>query len=104
MPSLKRLLDEQGDPELLEMFYKNVCQICPLILMYPILFQLRKGSDMARGDDAGNLKFAVVSWVDEIFGPSTPTLKPNLKDERGLNGDHTGRLLCPGEYDWEDIE
>jgi len=59
---------------------------------------------MARGDDAGNLKFAVVSWVDKMFGPSTPALKPNSKDERGLNSDHTGRLLCPGEYDWEDIE
>ena len=59
---------------------------------------------MARGDDAGNLKFAVVSWVDEMFGPSTPALQPNSKDEHGLNGDHTGRLLCPGEYDWEDEE
>lgn len=27
MPSLKRLLDEQSDPELLEMFYKNVRQV-----------------------------------------------------------------------------
>jgi hypothetical protein len=39
---------------------------------------------MARGDDAGNLKQAVIVWVDEIFGSSKPPLKPNSKDERGL--------------------
>ncbi|KIM71549.1 hypothetical protein PILCRDRAFT_82683, partial [Piloderma croceum F 1598] len=65
---------------------------------------LRKGSDMARGDDAGNLKLAVVVWVDEIFGPSQPPLKPTSKDERGLENDNTGRLLCPGEYKWDDAE
>jgi hypothetical protein len=58
---------------------------------------------MARGDDAGNLKLAVVVWVDELFGPSEPALKPNSKDERGLECDNTGRLLCPGEYNWEDL-
>jgi hypothetical protein len=59
---------------------------------------------MARGDDAGNLKLAVVVWVDEIFGPSQPPLKPTSKDERGLENDNTGRLLCPGEYKWDDAE
>jgi hypothetical protein len=59
---------------------------------------------MARGDDAGNLKTAVVVWVDELFGPSDPPLKPNSKEERGLDNDNTGQLLCPGEYQWEDIE
>jgi hypothetical protein len=58
---------------------------------------------MARGDDAGNLKLAVVVWVDELFGPSEPALKPNSKDERSLECDNTGRLLCPGEYNWEDL-
>ncbi|KIM87314.1 hypothetical protein PILCRDRAFT_3812, partial [Piloderma croceum F 1598] len=86
MPVLKKLLDQQTDPELLDSFYRN----------------LRKGSDMARGDDAGNLKLAVVVWVDEIFGPSQPPLKPTSKDECGLENDNTGRLLCPGEYKWDD--
>lgn len=57
---------------------------------------------MARGDDAGNLKSATVTWVDEIFGPSIPALKPNSKDERGLDNVNTGHLLCPIEFDWED--
>jgi hypothetical protein len=64
--------------------------------------QLRKGSDSARGDDAANLKIAVVTWVNDRYGPSTPALKANSKDERGLENDHTGRLLCPGEYSWDD--
>ena len=57
---------------------------------------------MARGDDAGNLKSIVVFWVDEIFGSSTPALKPNSKEERGFQSDSTGCLLCPVEYDWDD--
>jgi hypothetical protein len=58
---------------------------------------------MARGDDTGKLKSAVVEWVNDLYGPSDPPLRANSKDKRGLNGDHTGRLLCPGEYDWDDM-
>lgn len=64
--------------------------------------KLRIGSDAARGDDAGNLKIAVVEWVDALYGPSVPQLKPGSKDERGLDNDSTGRLLCPSEYNWDD--
>ena len=73
------------------------------IYLFQWLLQLRKGSDMACGDDAGSLKSAVVTWVNESFGPSVPALKTNSKDERGLESDHTGRLLCPGEFDWGDL-
>jgi hypothetical protein len=83
---LVKTLTEQGDTDSLEALYKN----------------LRKGSDMARGDDAGNLKAAVITWVNDLYGPSTPALRANSKDERGLDNVNTGRLLCPGEYDWED--
>jgi len=83
---LKRLIDTQTNPELLKSLFRN----------------LRKGSDMARGDDAGNLKHAVVSWVDDLFGPSEPALKANQKDERGFECNNTGRLLCPTEWDWDD--
>ena len=58
---------------------------------------------MARGDDTGKLKFAVVEWVNDLYGASQPALRANSKDERGLFSDHTGRLLCPGEYDWGDV-
>lgn len=57
---------------------------------------------MARGDDAGGLKRAVASWLLELFGPSTPAIKPHSKDERVFENMNCGRLLCPGEYDWDD--
>jgi hypothetical protein len=67
-------------------------------------FKLRKGSDKARGDDAGNLKSAVVTWVNDLYSLSTPTLRADLKTERGLENDHTGRLICPAEFDWDDTK
>lgn len=63
--------------------------------------KLRKGSDMAHGDDSSKLKLAAVEWVDRRFGPSEPKLRPNSKFEQGFDNDHTGRLLWPGEYSWD---
>ncbi|KZP28583.1 hypothetical protein FIBSPDRAFT_728905, partial [Athelia psychrophila] len=63
---------------------------------------LLKGGDMARGDDASTLKVMVVIWLYEIFGPSIPNLVSSSKDGRGLHNDHTGRLICPGEFNWDD--
>jgi len=80
---LVKNLVEDSSTETLEALYKN----------------LRKGSDNTRGDDAGGLKAIVVTWVNDRYGPSTPALKANSKVERGLDNDHTGCLLCPGEYD-----
>jgi hypothetical protein len=57
---------------------------------------------MARGDDTGSLKIAIVEWVNTIFGVSTPPLQSKYKDRRGLDNDHCGRLLCPAEFDWDD--
>lgn len=59
---------------------------------------------MARGDDASTLKVLVIGWVQEMFGVSVPVLVPNSKAGRGLYNDHTGRLLCPIEFDWENEE
>lgn len=59
---------------------------------------------MARGDDTCSLKAALVTWINEIHGASVPPLRCSTKAERGLDNDHTGRLLCPAEYDWDDME
>lgn len=59
---------------------------------------------MARGDDASTLKGMVVAWLYETFGPSIPSLVSNVKDGRGLHNAHTGRLLRPSEFDWDDEE
>ena len=46
----------------------------------------------------------MITWVNDRYGPSIPALKASSKAERGLDNDHTGRLLCPGEYEWDDAE
>jgi hypothetical protein len=58
---------------------------------------------MARGDDAGNLKVSIVTWVNDLYGPSKPHLRIDSKIERGLENDHTGRLISPAEFSWDDI-
>jgi hypothetical protein len=102
IPLLKHLRDN-GDAEALAALYKNVCGIQVATVAPNETLQLRQGADMARGDDTGKLKFAVVEWVNDLYGVSVPPLRTNSKDERGLCNDHTGRLLCPGEYNWDDL-
>lgn len=72
-----------------------------VLLTYIQIGQLGKGGDMARGDDASTLKIMVVGWVQDIFGTSSPALVASSKDRRGFHNEYTGRLLCPGEFDWE---
>jgi hypothetical protein len=68
-----------------------------------ITVKLRKGSDNARGDDTASLKKLVIPWISQLFGPPDPPLDPKVKSDRGLDHDSTGRLLCPSEFDWQDI-
>lgn len=65
-------------------------------------FKLRKGARAARGDDAANLKPAIVSWVLDLVLHPHVLLSPTNKSERGFENDATGRLLCPIEYTWLD--
>jgi hypothetical protein len=103
VPLLKDL-SEQGDIESLELLYKNVRPLsCHCSHPFNTSFwQLRKGADMARGDDTSHLKAAVVEWVVDMFGVSDPPLQARSKDERGFANEHTGRLLCPSKYSWDD--
>lgn len=64
--------------------------------------QLQKGASGAHGDDAANLKPAVVSWLTELLENPAVPLSPNNKSERGFEHELTGKLLCPVEYDWND--
>src|ERR1700683_3880674 len=100
---LAKSLVEHGDAETLAALYRNVSELLPVFLqiLSRSFWQLRKGSDNARGDDAGNLKSAIVAWVNDQYGLSTPVLRVDSKKERGLENDHTSRLLCPAEFDWD---
>ena len=66
--------------------------------------QLQKGANDGRSDDIRRVKSEEVTiWVNQTFSPSAP-LNPKNRDHRGFQNDFTGRLLCPIEYSWDDLE
>ena len=65
--------------------------------------QLQKGANDARSDDVRHIKEEVANWINQTFSPTTP-LSVKQRDDRGLQNDITGRLLCPIELSWDDDE
>jgi hypothetical protein len=65
--------------------------------------QLQKGANDGRSDDIRRVKEEVTVWINQTCSPSVP-LNPKNRDNRGLQNDFTGRLLCPIEYSWDDLE
>ena len=66
--------------------------------------QLNKGADSARADDAASLKPEVIHWLMSLTPSPEPALRHCEKDGRGFHHDVTGRLLCPVDYEWGDLE
>lgn len=96
------------DVSQLAMYFRDVSYLfgVPAPTLSKTTPQLHKGSGCARGDDAANLKPAVVSWLGPLFDPkyTHPPLPPTSKSARGFEHHITGKLLCPIDYDWEDPE
>ena len=65
--------------------------------------QLQKGANDARSDDVRRVKEEVASWINQTLSPTVP-LSTKQRDDRGLQNDVTGRLLCPIEFSWDDDE
>jgi hypothetical protein len=65
--------------------------------------QLQKGANDARSDDVRRIKEELANWINQTFSPTTP-LGLKQRDDRGLQNDVTGRLLCPIEHSWDDDE
>jgi len=68
---------------------------------------LQAGANDARSDDTSRLKIAVAEWVNNhalSTSESTKRLSVRGKDKHGINHDVTGWLLCPIDYDWDDLE
>ncbi|KAI6006417.1 hypothetical protein EDC04DRAFT_2907823 [Pisolithus marmoratus] len=66
--------------------------------------ELQKGADGARGDDAATLKTAVAQWFNESRPPPDPPFILRDKGGRGFNHEITRRLLCPVDYNWDDMD
>ena len=65
--------------------------------------QLLDGANNARSDDISRVKSEIVTILNtRIHNPIEPALKPNTRDDQGLQNDFTGRLLCPIKYNWDD--
>ena len=71
--------------------------------------ELQTGANDARADDTSRLKGAIVEWLNSRRSPngapvSNTMLSSKVKEERGISNDITGRLLCPIDYDWDNLE
>ena len=82
--------------------------IPPTSCLYKI--ELQSGANDARADDTAWLKVAIAEWLNARRSlnatetSNTPPLSPRSKEERGINNDITGCLLCPIDYDWDNPE
>lgn len=88
----------------LVVYFRDVSNLvyCLSSILFWSPSKLRKGASGARGDDAANLKPAIVSWVLALFVQPVVLLSPTSKADRGFEHYITGRLLCPIEYAWTD--
>ncbi|KAG1894789.1 uncharacterized protein F5891DRAFT_961132 [Suillus fuscotomentosus] len=68
-----------------------------------MLKMLWQGADSARGDDTSKLKNLVAEWVNRDFKPTHP-VDPDDKHSRGFTHDVCGKLLCPAELDWNNLD
>jgi len=67
------------------------------------LLQLLAGANSARSDDTASVKRKIAEWLNRSNIPAERHLPLSSRNERGLQNDITGRLLCPIEYDWDDL-
>ena len=81
--------------------YNVFCLTCVCFFQYTP--QLQKGANDACSDDVRRIKEEVANWINQTFSPTTP-LSLKQHDDRGLQNDITGRLLCPIEHSWDDDE
>ncbi|KAG1750614.1 uncharacterized protein EDB91DRAFT_1244192 [Suillus paluster] len=88
------LTDEASTPEKLGNLDHEECK--------DMLKKLKKGADAAWGDDTSSLKDLVAGWINQEFCPS-PLIRPDDKHWCGFASDVCGRLLCPAEWDWDQI-
>jgi len=90
------------------MFNRLVTQVGILFFFSSYIFtiyvvQLQKGANDGRSDDIRRVKEEVTVWINQACSPSVP-LNPKNRDNCGLQNNFTGRLLCPIEHSWDDLE
>lgn len=63
-------------------------------------YQLQQGASAAVGDDNTAVRAAIIAFIPKPTSVDD-CLDPESRQNRGLQGAVTGRLLCPVDYDWD---
>jgi hypothetical protein len=96
------LNDSTVDTDTFDCFIFQVqCFPSHLCLFFQYVMQLQKGANNARSDDVRRIKEEVANWINQTYSPASP-LSLKQRDDRGLQNDITGCLLCPIEHSWDD--
>ncbi|KAH0827361.1 hypothetical protein J3R83DRAFT_4005 [Lanmaoa asiatica] len=80
----------------------SICQV-PQTDLKGVLQQLGKGADSGHNKDTHRLKVLVVHWLMEGSPKPDPPLSISDKSRREFYNDATGKLLCPVDYDWNNL-
>ncbi|KIJ94639.1 hypothetical protein K443DRAFT_11933 [Laccaria amethystina LaAM-08-1] len=83
IPNFQKKIDE-GSPEELNQFYAEA-------------------TNGARSDDLNRICGCIADWLNKADPTPSPPLDHDCHKHRGLAHDITGRLLCPTEFDWDDL-
>jgi hypothetical protein len=103
VPRLKEMLEDPTvDTDTFNHFIAQVRYFCVSFLLFNSP-QLQKGANDARSDDVRRAKEEIANWINQTLSPTTP-LSVKQRDDCGFQNDITGRLLCPIELSWDDIE
>jgi len=86
IPNFQKKIDE-GSPEELNEFYA----------------ELQRGANGARSDDLNRIRSCIADWLNKADPAPSPLLEHSCRKNRGLAHDVTGRLLCPAEFDWDNL-
>ncbi|KJA23053.1 hypothetical protein HYPSUDRAFT_201615 [Hypholoma sublateritium FD-334 SS-4] len=86
IPNFQKKVDN-GTPEELNTFY----------------VELQRGADSARSDDLNRIRASIADWLNGAHNRPEVLLKPSCRKNRGIQHDVTGRLLCPAEFDWNNL-
>ncbi|KAJ7123861.1 hypothetical protein C8R43DRAFT_958999 [Mycena crocata] len=73
---------------------------CDVHELSHMLSQLRLGASGAMGDDNNSTRAAIIDWIEKSL---TAPLSPSSRVNRGIEGDVTGPLLFPVDYDYNDL-
>ncbi|KAF9475565.1 hypothetical protein BDN70DRAFT_883565 [Pholiota conissans] len=65
---------------------------------------LQVGANNARSEDLHRIRKYLAEWLNHFHPMPSPLLDQDDRKNRGLGHDLTGRLLCPVEFNWDDLD